>query len=263
MITITNQKIIDLAPNWAPFRGFTVLFNSPNSHILIDGKLQQVYNNLSCQTNVPIFYQGLHLAIDELDSYNLLKKYLFCSLPSYSYHVTACSGADEGNLHLIPHTYHDKLSTFLNELPTSLINSSGDIVELTRSSTLFNKRDWNLKFEFDHLLKWNNHVLLACLSPTKECLQNYKSFLNARNELLEAFQSKLGIPWPENYYIPHVTLGYFANEEFAQLSTSVIKEWEALIREKLIGAYLEFQSVDLYGFMDMVTFFKHTITTVV
>ncbi|WP_332696198.1 hypothetical protein [Halalkalibacter lacteus] len=50
-------------------------------------------------------------------------------------------------------------------------------------------------------------------------------------------------------------LGYFANKELAELSTSLIEEWNDKLLQNTSGQTITFTSNSLYGFTSMETFF--------
>ncbi len=54
---------------------------------------------------------------------------------------------------------------------------------------------------------------------------------------------------------PHVTLGYFANEQRGRLAEACVEDWTRRFRERLGGCRLTLLSVGLYGFSDMASCF--------
>ena len=79
-----------------------------------------------------------------------------------------------------------------------------------------------------------------------------KEIENHREELYENFPIKI----KHSEYVPHVTLGYFANRESAQLATPLIADWENIFEEAARGLTITYHSISLYGFTDMITFFS-------
>ena len=79
-----------------------------------------------------------------------------------------------------------------------------------------------------------------------------KEIENHREELYENFPIKI----KHSEYAPHVTLGYFANNESAQLVTPLVADWAKIFEEVARDLTITYDSISLYGFTDMITFFK-------
>jgi 2'-5' RNA ligase len=57
-------------------------------------------------------------------------------------------------------------------------------------------------------------------------------------------------------YDPHVTLGYFANEALPSRTMPPISHWSMVTEAVVRHLTVTFESISLYGFTDMATFFK-------
>jgi len=113
-----------------------------------------------------------------------------------------------------------------------------------------------ITFGFKKLTIWGNKVMVARLeSADPESQRSLDGLKERRSLLCKQFHEVFGIPMPRGYS-PHVSLGYFANVEHGELALARLTEW---IREfkKIVGeATISFESLALYGFTDMATFFK-------
>ena len=58
-------------------------------------------------------------------------------------------------------------------------------------------------------------------------------------------------------FVPHVTLGYFANRAGAELAQARVSSWQEQFAVALAGESVQFESASLYGFTDLATFFKY------
>ncbi|MCZ6679696.1 MAG: hypothetical protein O7E52_20900 [Candidatus Poribacteria bacterium] len=58
-------------------------------------------------------------------------------------------------------------------------------------------------------------------------------------------------------YDPHVSLGYFANKEHAELATPQIEKWTDAFKKETSGQTITSGSNSLYGFTDMATFLRN------
>jgi hypothetical protein len=51
-------------------------------------------------------------------------------------------------------------------------------------------------------------------------------------------------------------LGYFANQESAQLARARLAEWQTDLSKTMVHDIISFTSCSLYGFTDMATFIR-------
>ena len=75
---------------------------------------------------------------------------------------------------------------------------------------------------------------------------------NYREALYENFPTKI----KHSEYTPHVTLGYFANKESARLAMPLVADWAKTFEEAVRDLTITYHNISLYGFTDMITFFK-------
>jgi hypothetical protein len=254
MITITNTKIAGFEPRWASYRGFSLLLDNPGKSVSPMGK-DWLKVNCSLDDQDLQLYKGFEEFLDEVGRRRLTNTYLFCPLPSNSYHVTVWDGLNDGNVQDVSVSYRLKLDDFLENLPGSLLSDKEFTGEIHRSP-LLTGLDWSITFQFSELTKWGDQVLVARLEPADQGSQTeFKRIVSDRKILSAAFQEKFQVKMRSDYS-PHVTLGYFANEEYAELASSQIAPWTELVKERVKHLTITFRSISLYGFTDMVTFFK-------
>ena len=118
MIAITQEKIAGLTPRWAPFPGFSVLFDNPGTPF----REQEEIETLACDVESDPgleFYRRILQGFRSLDPDRLLQDYGLCALPSASYHVTAYDVANVADLSRCHPTTHNALSATLDRLPAS------------------------------------------------------------------------------------------------------------------------------------------------
>jgi hypothetical protein len=256
MTTITSKKIASLDPTWASYRGFSLLFDNPGETL---SPLGEGLFKLDCSSSVSSelrFYKALASAQDTIGRDTLANTYLFCPLPPSSYHVTVWDGLNDGNAKDVPADLHAGLDGFLEGFPDSLLVDNPFTVA-AEGSPLVLRTGWSLSFRFAGLIKWGNQVLVACLVPADEDSKRALEHIIADQEDLSArFQELCGVTRSRHSYVPHVSLGYFANEARAELATPHIAHWSEIIGEALQDTTITFKRIDLYGFTDMATFFK-------
>jgi len=255
MMTITHPKIKGFLPVWAPFRGFSLLFDNPGSNVLPtgpSGKLEAIH----CRPDEPAlrFYYALWNRSKDFEQ--MLRAYLFCPLPFHSYHVTVWDGLNAGNVRKVAEQHRIAAEALLQSLPDSLLEASpfyrtaqGDPIGITL--------EHGIEFVFDRIEKWNNSGLVARIKPANERSERaLRSIEEQRSLLIDAYRQRFGIVTTTEEYRPHVSLGYFANKELAELSTASVEALNDQMKQQMNGLTVQFSSISLYGMTDMETFFK-------
>lgn len=200
-------------------------------------------------------YKGFTEALSEIGENRLTAPYSLCLLPSYSYHVTVWDGLNDDNVQNVSDDYCPKLEDLLKCLPHALLVDKTFTSEIYHSP-LIKRKGWSVTFEFDELAKWGNQVLVARLKPADEDSERaLNRIVEDRAHLSASFEQRFKVKMRMGYS-PHVTLGYFANKEYAELATSQINHWTELFEEMVENLTITFGSISLYGFTNMVTFFK-------
>lgn len=251
MFSITNEKVAGFTPRWAQFRGFSILFDNPGDCLTPLGPCL----HLTCDVDADPalgFYKALHDSLARLDPDLLTTTYLFCPLPPPSYHVTVWDGGNDGNVVQVVSDRRPALERLLLALPDALALPQ-EMTETALASPLVRRHEWDIKFRFDRLAV--RGALVARLSPTEASQEAFAAFVEERHRLNNFVQETFGIGAYEDY-TPHVSLGYFASREGAQLARLCLPDWNALFAERMQGSTLSFRQASLYGFTDMATFFK-------
>ena len=252
MFSITNEKVAGFTPRWAPFRGFSILFDPPGTGLVRSGNRLDLACDVESDPALG-FYKRLRDALARLDPDLLTATYLFCPLPPPSYHVTVWAGGNDGNVTTVLGEHRRKLETLLANLPESL-GAGHELTAPALASPLTQRADWDIEFRFDHLAV--RSALVARLAPTEASEDTYREFVEEeRRRLNAASREAFGISTYDNY-TPHVSLGYFANREGAQAAAPCLRDWNEAFREQMRGQTVTFRRAGLYGFTDMATFFR-------
>lgn len=254
MITVTNPKVAGFTPVWAPFQGFSLLFDNPGDHLSVFHD-QAELKMINCNTNHPAltFYKSLE---DTLSTFKqLFSTYLFCPLPSYSYHVTLWDGLNDGNKNTIEGSARYEVEQGLFSKIPSSYGINNELVKLNQSTFKLNSP---IEFQFDRLSKFSNLGISAWLKPANEKSENTLQVLKEqRRRYLDLYYEYYGIHTASLNYTPHVSLGYFANKELGELASPQMERWNEQFERNTKGKTIQFSSYSLYGFHDMATFFKH------
>jgi hypothetical protein len=253
VITVTNPKVAGFVPQWATFRGFSILFDNPGNTL----QYTSGYELLVCDVDrdpALSFYRNLRDALASLDERHLTHSYLFCPLPSTSYHVTVWDGANDGNVGKITAPQREIIEQVLADVPKALCKPH-KLIQLVRTSALVERHDWNLTFRFSRLSLVGESVLVAELDPaTPDDAEGLGELIRGRSELSSRVQASYGFS-PYEQYWPHVSLGYFANRQLAQQAMPYVEQWNASFMKRLDGQTVTFTRAQVYGFNDMATFF--------
>ena len=252
MLTISNQKVAGFEPRWAGFRGYSLLFDNPGDSLTSSGALFNLDNHVDTDAEL-CFYLALSDSITAIGREMLIRSYLFCPLPPPSYHVTVWDGGNDANVAAVVPTHRAELEAQLKQLPSSLAQGNA-LTDLVLATPLAVHKT-EIAFRFDRLVKWGNSVLVAKLTPSDESQAQFEELVALRSSLSAEFAALTGLN-SSKQYTPHVSLGYFANQEAAQQATPCVESWSALMRERVGELCLSFRSLSLYGFTDMAHFFK-------
>lgn len=262
MNDITNDKISGLAPKWEKFPGFSLLFDHPG-----DQNYQRSPDQISKLANQVAseqigFYQLIDQVREKLFPQLPYNDYLFCPLHFSSFHVTVWDGANSKNLDSLHPTYKKYFSDMFITLPISLVDGQETIKNLL-SSELTQKKNWGVSLKFKSIESFSNNALVILLEPADDqSALALKRIEELRSQLNVQFQQAVGKSWTyRDEYLPHVSLGYFANKAYGEKFKPQIDHWNAAYQEAFMGAGPEkrtitFNSISLYGFTDMINFFK-------
>jgi hypothetical protein len=254
MFLITNPKVSGFVPQWAQFKGFSILFDNPGDRLLPlneNGKLKMLSCDLA--SGELEFYKRLNQTLSLFPE--ISRTYLFCPLPFHSYHVTLWDGINDANVQSVSREYRLDAEDLLQDLPNSFPKES-EFFNVNHEPLTISMED-PIEFQFDKLTKWGNSVLVARLKPLNSYYEiTMQKIERERESLIKIYKERFGSETCSLSYSPHVTLGYFANKELAELSTSMIEYWNEQFLLNTSGQSITFTSNNLYGFNNMATFFK-------
>lgn len=254
MFLVTNPKIAGFIPEWSEFRGFSILFDNPGDRLLpLDD--QDNLNMLSCdlKSEKLKLYKSLNQTFSQFPE--MSGTYLFCPLPFHSYHVTLWDGINDANVQNILPEYRSEAGDLLQELPGSLLKKS-EFLEI-ENRPLSISMEGSVEFEFDKLAKWGNSVLVARLKPSDSRSEKILKKIEVKRQgLINVYRERTGLQTCSLSYSPHVSLGYFANKEKAELASPMIEKWNDQFESSTEGLTITFSSNSLYGFNNMTTFFR-------
>jgi hypothetical protein len=240
---ITNEKVADLSPRWQRYPGFSLLFDNPGDSLKPIGSHQLLATSQSVS-----FYRHLY---DAVATSRLSGIRAFCMLPYASLHVTALDGLNAGNVDRAAPSIRERAQAYIARLPDSL-GERPPFVERLRTSKVTG-RSWALTFEVEDLVIWGESVLAARLRPTPGAQPAFARFKRTRQALRHSYANRFGVAGRAPY-VPHVTLGYFANRPAARRARRLLSEEAGAIAQKAREERMVLSHVRLYAFTDMATF---------
>jgi len=106
-----------------------------------------------------------------------------------------------------------------------------------------------------------NTVLVVELRPDLDDKDSVKALkeIQERRASLDGDFATYGKP-ENDTLIPHVAVGYFADTTKARNAMNqCMTDWMSVFDSKVRGSQIEFSTIGLYGFTDMVTYFKPSV----
>jgi len=254
MLTISAPKVAGFTPRWAPFPGFSLLFDSLGTPYRREG----VFETLVCDVaRDPAlgFYRRVYEGFARFNFDRLLNTYLFCSLPPASYHVTAFDVANQGDLTHCRADCLDSLKELLAQVPENGWSTDHLLLGPACQSSLATQ-PWNLRLRYGKLdMFGRGGISLQLQGADEESVQTLDQVRKARAELSMSYQERFGVGAGVRF-TPHLSVGYFANAEGAELASGHIVEWDARLREYVGDEVLTFETASLHAFTSMETFIR-------
>lgn len=255
MTSITNPKLSSVEPPaWSAYPGVSVLYDPPGCAELSG---VQPLEAVSPRKHLDLMlYDRLSEAADHIADTTAQDGEPLCALPRATYHVTLCDGINEGMRDRVHgQEARREIEQTLAGLPDSLLWATSVMRLLRDRDLLWTVWTHPISFRLSALKVWG-HVLVARLEPADEgstaALAAHEA---SRGELVRRLSVRLGVQ--VQTWRPHVTLGYFANETAAARTREhVLPQWHGYVRERTRGLSLTFRSASVYGFTDMVSFWR-------
>lgn len=255
MIPITQSKIAAIGPplQWASFNGFSLLFDTPGEHLEAHKSGRRLLQ-VNAEDPQVEFFRRTGMAMEALGADSLATDYHFCALPASSYHVTVWDGVNVKNVNELGEAAQAAFQELLNQLPASLDSS---LLTSIHQSPLMQWENWEIRFQFGRLQKWRNRVISIELEPADETSQQtFNQLLALRQDLTEEFAHRYQLETVARAYVPHITLGYFANTESGKKANALFDQNRDTFAERMKGAQISFRGIGLYGITDMASFFR-------
>lgn len=250
---ITSSKLSAVSPpTWKRYPGVSLLYDAPGS-AAVSGLAP--LETLGPAGPEGVLYDRLRDVAEALVGQARAAGAELCLVPPSTYHVTLCDGVNEGSRAHVPEGRREEVARTLDELPDSLLWANG-VMRLLRDPEI----RWSVwtdpvTFRVQGLSVWG-HALTARLVPAGTPSQAAMSrHAKARTELVERLRVQVGAE--TQAWRPHVTLAYFANEDHAaHARTALLPRWQELARERTAQASVTFRSASVYGFTDMVSYWR-------
>jgi hypothetical protein len=227
-IEIAHPKIASLKPTWSPFSGWSLIFMPFG----VTGDEDDLFARLRTAFGSPSQAQwsGTHH---------------LCPLPAESYHVSYCDLINQGNMCPLvgEHALAGGSFELTAEPPRWLLRAIED-------AGLNGIMPDPVEFVFSHVSTSHGRMLGVMLEPIGNSLE---ILLPARARLQQLLHEVCGLP--QNAYSPHLTLGYFPNQEIGRRADNeAVPALQEKLKERLAGTVARFNAIGLYAFTDMISY---------
>lgn len=242
-VSRTHPKVASTNPTvWQKFPGFSLLFDhGPDHHREHDGVAQ-----LEIRGDLPL-YDALAERIEEACR-NEPAFSQFCALPKESYHVTVWDGVNVENFDYLNDQGREVFREFISDPNTGIAKQSIPLPEMESESDV-------IRFEVGSVTA-RDGALVAYLAPVNRSDRQRFQIIEERRDILsERWHEQFGKPRLRPWE-PHISLGYFGNLSAIEIHEPELWRIQKEIFDQVYGLRITCQRISLYGFSDMVTFFK-------
>jgi hypothetical protein len=249
---VTNRKIASVGVQWQRIVGFSWLFDNPGATYRRDGAMLRAACDVDDARHT--FYKRVGETCRSLQFDSPCNHWAFCALPTDSLHVTALNGFEQKALPEIA------LRTLLYEVPNC---NAGELnrafCDLDISGQTLTAFDRTISFKFKELRRWRSLVLAIELQPAgAPSHDSFQQLCDLRERLDRQLHQKI-VGRTTRPFAPHITFGYFAwPDRIAAVEDDLFDQWNNAFAQSLDGSTIEFSSIGLYVYTDMVSLYRLT-----
>jgi hypothetical protein len=242
-------KISGLEATFAPFKGYSLVFDNPDEvYAQRDGLL-----HVHCAgTGNPAFYKKLFESLSVINIERLRTRFSLCPLPPESAHCTCFDGHNPDNLDRVDLAHRGRIEQFIDALPDSMRGAVDTLPEFYTSALA--SEEWRIDFVFDEMTIWGGTAFVAKLKAADDQSQQRLTELEAARTALSTQGPGLGLR--SGRFNPHVSIAYFADPALGELAKMQLPDWTARFTRHIGDTRLSFRTVSLHAFTDMATYFK-------
>ena len=124
------------------------------------------------------------------------------------------------------------------------------------ASPLCRHEGWNLRLRLKELHHWAQPRAIVCLlEPVDTDLDKFRELIDRRKELDGKMERDFGITSKNFAYAPHITIAYYDDPNLAENVEQKVAAWNSVFAGEINGKFIKFDTVSLYAFTDMITYF--------
>lgn len=247
MHKVTNEKIGSVAMSgssvtWKFFPGWSLLFDNP----------VEFSERWNIAAECP-FYQAIDQVLDEIGKQHLFEHHGLCLTPLESYHATYWDGLNPKVLQEPEFRRKKELVRMLRSLGQ---RSSFPSRWLQRIEGAIKEANTILPISFvaGKFVESGRDGMYVSLQPKRQVDVDNLGHLEAVRAQLASWASDAW-GWAYRHHLrPHVTVGYFANLLSGVAVTGELDHWNQILLKNTKGHSIEFDSISLYRFNDMASF---------
>lgn len=245
-------------PNWKWFPGFSYLFDNPGSSLKAHKDIKQISMISIDKLSAPELklYKALDTAMKKIDPEEVARDFELFLLPSSTYHVTVWDGLNISNIEgPASSPIYKKFNSYFKDAFKSSVEIWPPLSEELEFGNHFDNMG-TIRFKFDALKSRGDTVLIADLEPADPASDKQLSEIIKQRDKLDKRFKDYGKPLNVELR-PHVAIGYFANKRLAvNVRYQKMDEWRETFLHETSDCIIEFSSISLYAFTDMLTYFK-------
>jgi hypothetical protein len=252
--TITNGKLRSISPTvWTSYPGLSLIYDPPASGAI--GGLQ------------PLEGVSRAAAAEEEDLYGPLSRLAtqiqvdvrdlgteLCLLPRHTYHVTLVDGVNRGSRAQVRGDLRAAIDRTLGGLPDSLLWADPVMRTHRDEDLLWSVWSQPVTYAVDSL-EVRGYALVAALRPADGASAAARDeHAIGRGLVASRLEERFGIG--STAWRPHVTLGYAPDHTAAERVREIVVHRQDDVRASTEGRSNTFRSASVYGFTDMVSFWR-------
>jgi hypothetical protein len=252
-----SPKVLSGAPvTFGRFEGTSWIFDNPGNSLKPHECGLLV---LACDLNDPrhALYRSLREGLNErLKVVQIMDRYNFRPLPPRAMHVTVCDHVNPFNIDELASPAREEYRSFLKALPASLVHPPPGLLPPAEFFPAL-KEGGGIRFRYKRMeILMKELALVVLVEPSDAKSRKVSEQISAlRGEVDKSELARIGKP-PTPAREPHVTLGYFTSEGYAEAARKELVGWDEKLRDGADAHTIDFRSEHLYAFGDMTEFLR-------
>lgn len=205
-------------------------------------------------------FHELSIVSDKLKKTISISSHLIFWISPSAYHVTLYDGINKENVNELPHDMEKRFGKILDGLPASF--QSLFLENILKEIQTLEKLPSPISMRFSHFAI-RQDALVAYLSPANIPSADALAVIEAERLRVDEYLHEAFGKRKCGQFEPHVTLCYFHTREALHEGRFLLRNIEYCKSSVPDNVVVTFRTADIYGFTDMVTFFRRDFASTV